>query len=51
MTTINNNDGVGVGHDAYTMFLGDGSTAAGWPAMSDWYVFITRIRYHLPYTR
>jgi hypothetical protein len=30
-------DGIGQGKDAYTQYMGDGSTAAGWPAMSEWY--------------
>lgn len=41
VTVTNNQDGVGLGKDVYTMYHGDGSAAAGWPAMSDWYVFIS----------
>ncbi|OAQ64366.1 glycoside hydrolase [Pochonia chlamydosporia 170] len=37
---INNiNDGVGNGQDSYTMYWGDGSTGAGWPAKSRWVSF------------
>lgn len=33
---INYNDGIGWGVDAYKMYRGDGSTAAGWPSLSEW---------------
>lgn len=37
---VNNiNDGVGSGSDSYTMYWGDGSTGAGWPAKSRWVSF------------
>lgn len=36
--SINNQDGVGAGKDQYIMYTGDGSTGAGWPPMSSWYV-------------
>ncbi|UKZ88828.1 uncharacterized protein TrAFT101_004562 [Trichoderma asperellum] len=32
-------DGVGNGVDRYTMYWGDGSTGAGWPAQSQWVSF------------
>ncbi|KAL6867174.1 glycoside hydrolase [Trichoderma novae-zelandiae] len=32
-------DGVGNGVDSYTMYWGDGSTGAGWPAQSRWVSF------------
>ncbi|UKZ76928.1 hypothetical protein TrVFT333_004643 [Trichoderma virens FT-333] len=32
-------DGVGSGVDSYTMYWGDGSTGAGWPAQSRWVSF------------
>lgn len=32
-------DGVGDGVDSYTLYLGDGSTDAGWPAQSSWVSF------------
>jgi hypothetical protein len=32
-------DGVGNGVDQYTMYWGDGSTGAGWPAQSRWVSF------------
>ncbi|RAH68270.1 uncharacterized protein BO66DRAFT_327196, partial [Aspergillus aculeatinus CBS 121060] len=35
VTSINNKDGKGAGKDSYTMYTGDGSTSAGWPAQSD----------------
>jgi hypothetical protein len=35
----NINDGVGDGTDSYTLYLGDGSTGAGWPAQSEWVSF------------
>ncbi|KAK0763278.1 hypothetical protein N5P37_004265 [Trichoderma harzianum] len=34
-------DGVGAGSDTYTMYWGDGSTGAGWPAQSRWVSFQT----------
>ncbi|RAL07946.1 uncharacterized protein BO97DRAFT_462245 [Aspergillus homomorphus CBS 101889] len=37
--SINNKDGKGAGKDSYTMYTGDGSTGAGWPAQSDWVSF------------
>ncbi|TWU73844.1 hypothetical protein ED733_005336 [Metarhizium rileyi] len=37
---VNNiHDGVGGGHDSYTMYWGDGSTGAGWPDKSRWVSF------------
>ncbi|RAH45372.1 muramidase [Aspergillus brunneoviolaceus CBS 621.78] len=39
VTSINNKDGKGAGKDSYTMYTGDGSTSAGWPAKSDWVSF------------
>jgi hypothetical protein len=44
VTTINNNDGLGAGKDEYTFFQGDGSTGAGWPSHSDWYVLNSKLR-------
>ncbi|UKZ91351.1 uncharacterized protein TrAFT101_006335 [Trichoderma asperellum] len=32
-------DGVGDGVDSYTLYLGDGSTGAGWPDQSQWVSF------------
>lgn len=32
-------DGVGSGADKYTMYWGDGSTGAGWPAQNRWVSF------------
>jgi hypothetical protein len=37
-STLSDNDGVGNGVDTYTAYSGDGSTAAGWPSYSQWYV-------------
>lgn len=37
--SINNNDGIGAGSNNYVYYSGDGSTGAGWPAMSDWVSF------------
>jgi hypothetical protein len=34
--SINDYDGIGAGRDSYTFYSGDGSTAAGWPAKSQW---------------
>ncbi|KAL1961818.1 hypothetical protein VTN77DRAFT_1030 [Rasamsonia byssochlamydoides] len=39
VSNINNTDGIGRGQDVYKLYLGDGSTADGWPAMSDWVSF------------
>lgn len=39
VSKINDNDGKASGTDAYTMYSGDGSTDAGWPAHSDWVSF------------
>ena len=39
VSTINDNDGKGSGNDVYKMYSGDGSTNAGWPALSDWVSF------------
>jgi len=33
------NDGVGAGIDVYKYYTGDGSSAAGWPAMTQWVSF------------
>ena len=37
--TVNDQDGKGSCPDSYTMHTGDGSTSAGWPAVSDWASF------------
>lgn len=38
-TAQNLNDGIGADIDLYTRYTGDGSVAAGWPAMSKWVSF------------
>jgi hypothetical protein len=38
-TAVNLNDGIGAGVDVYKSYNGDGSVAAGWPAMSEWVSF------------
>jgi len=38
-TAQNLNDGIGSGIDVYKRYTGDGSVAAGWPAMSNWVSF------------
>lgn len=37
VSLLDNADGVGRGKDTYKLYLGDGSTTDGWPAMSEWY--------------
>jgi len=39
VTSINNQDGIGGGQDKYTMYWGDGSAGAGWPAKENWVSF------------
>ena len=39
VSSINDDDGVGAGQDAYKFYEGDGSTGAGWPATEDWVSF------------
>ncbi|OKL58451.1 hypothetical protein UA08_06151 [Talaromyces atroroseus] len=39
VTSIVDDDGVGAGANTYTFYTGDGSTAAGWPALDDWVSF------------
>ena len=39
VSSINDNDGVGAGTDAYKFYEGDGSTGAGWPDSKDWVSF------------
>lgn len=36
VTAVNANDGAGAGSDVYNMYTGDGSSGAGWPALSAW---------------
>lgn len=38
VTTVNGSDGIGAGSNTYTFYSGDGSVAAGWPALDDWFV-------------
>ncbi|PWY74217.1 hypothetical protein BO83DRAFT_408078 [Aspergillus eucalypticola CBS 122712] len=39
VTSINDSVGKSSGSNSYTMYTGDGSTADGWPAKSDWLSF------------
>ena len=39
ISSINHQDGIGSGTDAYKVYEGDGSTGAGWPATTAWVSF------------
>lgn len=39
VTSINGDDGIGAGEDAYIFYKGDGSVGAGWPAADKWVSF------------
>lgn len=39
VTSINDNDGIGGGSNTMTAYSGDGSSAAGWPSISQWVSF------------
>lgn len=39
VSTVNNEDGKSTASNSYTLYTGDGSVAAGWPAKSDWLSF------------
>ncbi|RAL00754.1 aquaporin-like protein, partial [Aspergillus ibericus CBS 121593] len=39
VSTINNSQGKSTAQNSYTLYTGDGSTAAGWPAQSEWLSF------------
>ncbi|PYI10963.1 muramidase [Aspergillus sclerotiicarbonarius CBS 121057] len=39
VSTINNSQGQSTAKNSYTLYTGDGSVSAGWPAKSDWLSF------------
>lgn len=39
VSSVNDDDGIGPGEDAYNFYSGDGSTGAGWPAADTWVSF------------
>ena len=39
VSSINDQDGIGSGQDAYKLYQGDGSTGAGWPDIKAWVSF------------
>ena len=46
VTTINDEDGIGIGVDSYTFYRGDGTIEDGWPSTDDWLVYPSTLEFY-----